>query len=150
MIVYNIRRAKYAKRLLASGIANRWNKDEEYVIYTGSSVSLAALEMVAHRNAIRITDKYKLLAIEITAIPKDITRLQIKDLPQNWRSIQGYPGLQQIGSDWYQLNKSLLLEVPSVLIPSEKNILINTRHPGFQEKVNLIKTENFSWDQRLL
>lgn len=150
MIVYNIRKAKYAKQLSASGVANRWNKNEEYIIYTGSSISLSVLEMVAHRNTIQIKHSYKLLSIEIEAEPGDITPIQIKDLPPDWRTIFSYPVLQQIGSNWYQRNKTLLLEVPSVLVPSEKNYLINTHHPAFYEKVKLIQAEDFGWDQRLL
>ncbi|MCO5235301.1 MAG: RES family NAD+ phosphorylase [Chitinophagaceae bacterium] len=150
MIVYNIRRAKYAKQLMASGVANRWNKDEEYVIYVGSSISLSVLEMVAHRNTIQANGNYRLLVIEVNATRKDITEIQVKDLPANRRSIHSYPALQQIGSDWYRQNKTLLLEVPSALVPSEKNYLINTRHPAFHEKVKLLRTEDFGWDQRLL
>lgn len=150
MIIYNIRRAKYAKQLSASGVANRWNKDEEYVIYGGSSVALSVLEMVAHRNSIYININYKLLFIEIDATTEDITQIQIQDLPRGWRSIQSYPALQQIGSDWYQQKKTLLLEVPSVLVPQEKNFIINTRHPDFEKKVRLSKAEDFNWDKRLL
>lgn len=150
MIVFNIRRAKYAKRLTASGVANRWNKNEEYVIYAGSSASLSALEMLAHRNTIQTNDRYKLMVIEIEATRRDITQISIKDLPEHWRSMRSYPLLQQIGSDWYRQNKTLLLEVPSVLVPSESNYLISTRHAAFQDKVKLLRTEDFGWDQRLL
>lgn len=150
MIVYNIRRAKYAKQLTSSGVANRWNKNEEYVIYAGGSISLSALEMLAHRNTIQTNELYKLMVIEIDATRKDVTQISTKDLPENWRLMRSYPLLQQIGSDWYRQNKTLLLEVPSVLIPSERNCLVNTRHVSFYEKVKLLRTEDFGWDQRLL
>ncbi|SFQ42232.1 hypothetical protein SAMN04515674_11833 [Pseudarcicella hirudinis] len=48
MLVYNIRKSKYADSLKASGVANRWNKDDEFVIYAGASISLSTLELVAH------------------------------------------------------------------------------------------------------
>lgn len=150
MIVYNIRRAQYSKQISASGVANRWNKKDEFVLYTGSSVSLAALELIAHRNSIQTSEVYKLLFIEIKFTSKDITTIDIKTLPTNWKSIHSYPVLQQIGSKWYQNKKSLLMEVPSVLVPQEKNYLINTKHPAFKEKVRLIKAEDFTWDFRLL
>lgn len=150
MVVYNIRRAKYAKELSASGAANRWNKNEEYVIYTGSHISLSVLEMVAHRQSILGQEVYKLLFIEVDATPKDITTIDKKILPPDWRSIHSYPALQQIGSEWYRNQNSLLLQVPSVLVTHETNYLINTRHPDFQEKVRLLRTEDFAWDTRLL
>lgn len=150
MVVYNIRKALYAKALTASGVANRWNKNDEYVIYAGSSISLSVLELVAHRNAIQINEGYKLLSIHIDADEQDITRIEAASLPGAWQSIQSYPILQKLGSAWYQSFNSLLLEVPSVLVPRENNYLIHTRHPAFREKVSILQTEDFTWDKRLL
>ena len=59
MLVYNIRKAKYAQSLQASGVANRWNKNDEFVIYTASSRALSTLELVVHRNYINIDNSYK-------------------------------------------------------------------------------------------
>ncbi|WP_313255113.1 hypothetical protein [Empedobacter sp.] len=65
MLVFNIRKARYSKSLQASGVANRWNKNDEFVIYTGSSRALSTLELVVHRSSISIDNSYKLLVIEI-------------------------------------------------------------------------------------
>lgn len=150
MIVYNIRKAQYARQLTASGIANRWNKDDEYVIYAGSSISLSILEMVAHRNTILSHERYKLLYIEVDVTQKDIKSIGIKELPGAWRSLQQFPTLQHIGSERYHDNKKLLLEVPSVHVPEEHNYLINSLHPDFIKKVKLVRAVPFSWDKRLL
>lgn len=151
MLVFNIRKAKFATALSASGIENRWNKEDEFIIYTGSSVSLATLEMVAHRSAINTHNDYKLLNIKLEIDEKaDVTAINIDDLPKNWRSINAYPLLQEIGSEWYRSKKSLILKVPSALVPREYNFLINTRHPDFEKKVTLLESEDFEWDGRLL
>jgi len=72
------------------------------------------------------------------------------ELPKNWRSMIAYPDLQRLGSDWYLKNKSLVLKVPSAVIPKEYNYLINTLHPDFKDKVALVRTEDYFWDDRLL
>ncbi|MGJ7030328.1 RES family NAD+ phosphorylase [Niabella hirudinis] len=149
MLVYNIRRAKYAGSLTASGVANRWNMEEEFVIYTGCSRALSVLEIVVHRSGIVLNEPYRLLVIEIKETPADILELKPDQLPEKWRSLVAYPKLQGLGSDWYQGNKQLLLKVPSAVVPMEYNILINTRHPKFNTHVRLKDTEIFDWDERL-
>jgi RES domain-containing protein len=149
MEVYKICREKYSHSLNASGAANRWNKKDEFVIYTGSSRSLSTLEMVAHRSYINISSQYKLLIILISDV-SSIKELNIKDLPENWKSIEAYIELQEIGSKWYQSNESLVLKVPSAIIPQEYNYIINTKHPLFATNIILKKVDDFVWDNRLL
>lgn len=150
MLVYNIRKAAYAGALTASGVANRWNKNNEYVIYAGSSISLSTLELVAHRAAIQIESDYKLLTILLDINDDDIQQIHLKDLPENWRSVLAYPLLQRMGSTWYKTQESLVLKVPSAIVPSENNYLIHTQHPDFKKKVRTHSVENFLWDERLL
>lgn len=150
MFVYNIRKAKYAKSLQASGVANRWNKNDEFVIYTGSSRALSTLELVVHRSAIRIDNSYKLLVIEIDCKEDEVFEVKKNKLPKNWQSIEAYPRLQEIGSDWYQELKYLVMKVPSSIIPKEFNYLINTKHLDFTTKVKIKEVEVYQWDDRLL
>lgn len=151
MIVYNIRKDKYARTLTASGIANRWNKDDEFVIYAGGSIALSTLELLAHRGAINVKRGYKLLFIALDVNESNITEVKLADLPPEWKSIKHYPELQEIGSNWYQHNISLVLKVPSALVPWEHNYLINVNHPHFsQKRVSLSSIEDYEWDGRLL
>lgn len=138
MIVYKICLTKYSANLTASGIANRWNRKDEYVIYAGSSIALATLELVAHRSGIMAHKSYKLLTIEIDAAAT-IDAVKTDQLPKNWRSLNAYVKLQDIGSQWYQNNKSLLLQVPSAVVPQEFNYIINTGHPEFSSKIKILK-----------
>jgi RES domain-containing protein len=36
----------------------------------------------------------------------------------------------ELGSAWYRGNRSALLQVPSVIVPEEPVLVINTRHPA--------------------
>lgn len=150
MLVYNIRKAQFANQLTASGFPNRWNKNREYVIYAGSSISLSALELVAHRAAIQVENDYKLLTIALRIDESDIQTIDIHGLPKNWRSILAYPKLQNLGSAWYKKKDKLLLKVPSAVVPQEFNFLLNTTHPDFVSKVTIDSVVGFMWDDRLL
>ena len=149
MDVYKICKEKYSHTLNASGASNRWNKKEEFVIYTGSSRSLSTLETVVHRSGINISSPYKILKISI----KDSTlikEIHIKDLPHNWMTIEAYVDLQEIGSKWYNSNETLVLKVPSAIIKEEHNYIINTKHPLFSTNIILEDVTDFIWDKRLL
>lgn len=63
--------------------------------------------------------------------------------------MNAYPDLQKIGSNWYQNKESLVLKVPSAVIPKEYNYVINTNHFEFATKVSLVRTEDYFWDERL-
>jgi len=149
MEVFKICKEKYSNALNASGVPNRWNKKDEFVIYTGSSRSLSTLETVVHRSAINISSPYKLLKISIDekTIIQEIKRAE---LPNNWMTIEGYIALQEIGSNWYKSLETLVLKVPSSIIPQEYNYIINTKHPLFITHIKLESIENFAWDKRLL
>ncbi|MEZ5007391.1 MAG: RES family NAD+ phosphorylase [Chitinophagales bacterium] len=149
MEVFRISSEKYAKALTASGAANRWNYDHQFVLYTGSSRSLATLELVVHRASIQADFQYKIMVISIADNDSLYTQLKIDDLPKDWRQATAYAALQKAGAKWYQSDESLVLKVPSVIIPLEYNYIINTSHPDFKSNVKLVRLEDYFWDKRL-
>ena len=90
------------------------------------------------------------MVIEIPFGNQEMVReIQLSDLPPNWNTLQSYPRLQEIGSGWFEKRESLILKVPSALIPQEHNFVINTKHDSFSTHVKLIGLEDFYWDGRL-
>jgi RES domain-containing protein len=150
MELFRISREAYTRALTASGAANRWNRTSEYVLYTGSSRSLSTLELVVHRASIAPLDNYRVMVISVADEDRLVRQVQISELPKNWRTMAAYPGLQELGSNWYMRLETLLLRVPSAVIPQEYNYLINVRHPDFAAKVQLVRREEYFWDDRLL
>lgn len=149
MEVYRITAEKWVG-MTASGKENRWNKNNEYVIYTGGSRSLSTLELVVHRASVTTSKIYKLMVIYLKDAPGMIAEIKITDLPTDWRNISAYSTLQNIGSTWYKSKASLILKVPSAVIPQEHNYLINTEHPDYLTLVKFIDTEDYFWDNRLI
>ena len=150
MEVFRISKEEYAASLTSSGAANRWNLKGQHVIYTGSSRSLSSLELVVHKGSVKPILVYKVMVISIAADDYLTSQILIKDLPANWRSFAAYSNLQSIGSQWYIEQQSLVLKVPSAIIPFEYNYMINTEHPDFNKKVSLVRAEDYFWDSRLV
>ncbi len=150
MEVFRISKEAFSKKLSASGRANRWNLDDQFMIYAGSSRSLSTLELIVHENAVSPAFTYKVMVISIADEDNLYEQVHQADLPKNWRSMDAYPNLQQLGSDWYQNKRSLVLKVPSAIIPKEYNYIINTRHRDFDSMTSLVRTEDYFWDERLI
>lgn len=158
MLIYRICRAEFAKGLNASGLAGRWNHNGQRVLYASSTRSLAALEQLANRSGLILNASYSVMIIEVTdsldsfrkinpgILPPECSNslrtINPEVLPPDWQRISGYGRLQDLGSNWYNQFESLLLRVPSVLVPQEQNYLINTQHRGFTTKVKLVGMED--------
>lgn len=148
MEVFRISSEKYAGVLTASGKSSRWNKDNQFVIYAGQSRSLATLENVVHLTVLPAL-AFKVMVISLPDDESQYKRIYTKDLPVNWRGQSNYSSMQDIGSDWYVKKESLILQVPSSIVPQEFNFIINTSHPDFKTAVKLVRNESYFWDKRL-
>jgi RES domain-containing protein len=128
-------------------VANRWNTAGQYIIYTAASASLACLENVVHRGAEGLQAPFKLMRL---VIPDQLLIEEVPSalLPADWQQVTSYPQCQEIGSAWYQLRRSAVLKVPSAIITSEANYLLNTSHPDFGQ-IKLVSTEDFVFDPRI-
>ncbi|KIC92291.1 RES family NAD+ phosphorylase [Flavihumibacter sp. ZG627] len=149
MEVFRIAKEIYSSSLIASGNANRWNFKGQSVIYTSSSRSLSTLELIVHKGAVRPDDSFRVMVIHIPDDDQFIRLIPANILPDNWRSLGAYSQLQKIGSDWIKRQDTLILKVPSAVVPHEYNYLINFEHPKFRSKVKLVTTEDYFWDSRL-
>ena len=150
MVLYRIAKTAYIGDLSGSGprlYGGRWNPKGIGVIYTSESRALAALEFFVHLSRTVIPPGLSLASIEIPdkASRKEIT---MEELPRNWRSYPAPLELADIGASWIRSKKSLLLRLPSVIMPPEKNVLINPAHPEMTG-VRIIEVEPYSPDPRL-
>jgi RES domain-containing protein len=123
-----------------------WNSPGVSVVYTSSTKALAALECLVHLNP---PVKFRYVAFQVTIQNSLIEVLPEKDLPKDWQLEPPGPSTQQIGDLWVRQARSAALAVPSVIIPSETNYLLNPSHPDFI-KISIGKAEAFAFDPRLL
>lgn len=147
MEVFRITKAKYAGQLYASGLEGRWNKKGEEVIYAAHSRSLACLENLVHKSGLGSSVTYRTMVIYIPdELP--IHQVSLQELPQGWNEISLNKTCQQLGSRWYAAKDAAVLRVPSAVIPTEFNYVINTRHSNFSQ-IKLIEAVPFFFDKRL-
>ena len=149
--VYRICKTKYAASAVDSEGAfrfgGRWNRRGTRMIYTAGSIALAALEMLVHLDDDDLIFAYSYI---VAHIPVELI-LSVKDfrpLPKNWSASPTPASLQQLGDDWVREQTSAVLEIPTAIVPLEKNYLLNPAHPDFA-KLKLEKPERFIFDERL-
>ena len=134
MLLYRITHKAFSKKLLAPGFAGRWNSTGRKVIYCAESIALAFMENMVRRQGVGFNADFKTMIIEIPDNEK-ITTISPDQLPSGWRSFTNYSKCQPIGNIWYDNAKTLLLKVPSAVLPEANNYVINSQHPHF----NLVK-----------
>jgi len=124
----------------------RWNSPGVPMVYASEHLSLAALEVRVHIDKTRMHKLYKNYAFHFDeALMKEFP---VGALPEDWRQEPPPPSLQQLGDNWVKSGASVILAVPSVVIPRELNYLINPGHPGFG-KIKIEKATDFAFDQRM-
>jgi RES domain-containing protein len=126
----------------------RWNSEGLAVIYAASTASLAALEMLVH---IDVEDVPADLVLTELDVPEDASIIEIglNDLPADWNAIPDHPECLRRGNEWIASRSTLLLKVPSAVMPRESNVLINPEHSDFA-RVGVSSSESFSFDPRLV
>jgi RES domain-containing protein len=117
------------------------------VVYTSSSLALAALETFVHVDVPEEATDLVMVRADIAA-DVGLTRLQPSQLPRDWRTYPRPEALADMGSKWIEAGATPVLAVPSVIIPSEPNYLLNPRHPDFR-RIRVGRPQPFSFDPRL-
>jgi len=113
------------------------------IIYTASSLALAALEMLAGLPSINMLNFFKCIRVSI----EEQYIQKLDSLPDGWNAIPAGSVSKKIGGDWAQKADFPVLEVPSVIIPFENNYLLNPNHPDFKY-LQLGNPQEFTFDQR--
>lgn len=136
---WRICRAPYAD-LLGEGArlyGGRWNSPGRPLVYLAEHPALAALEVRVHLDLPHdlLPDDYVLMKVILPDEPPE----EIATLPADTAAA---------GDAWIASASSAVLRVPSVLIPSAYNLLLNPQHPR-AAAAQIISTEPFQFDARL-
>ena len=149
MVVYRLAIKQFANDLSGSGAATyggRWNKKGMPVLYTGESKEIALLETIVHTPPMLVPG-LDMVTIEIP--DNSITETNVKDLPENWFAYPTPTVLSEVGEDWAQKAETIALKVPSCIIHTAYNFILNCRHPEFYKKVKIKEQKEFYFDSRL-
>lgn len=153
MRLHRLADARYAD---LSGIGGklhprRWTSGGRHVVYLASSCALALNEVMVNLDVpADLMPDYVHVIVEV---PDDVWEARetvpATALPSTWRALPYGPDTQAIGDAWLAEDRSALLEVPSAVVPSETNALLNPLNAE-AEGCTIVSAEPFEFDDRLL
>ncbi len=146
MELFRITRSEFKDDLTGEGAfkyGGRWNSPGSRMVYTSSRRSLAMLEILVHWHRPIPPPDY---VVVVLFIPDALVGKNLLYTIPDWRQEQQWS--RQEGDSWLRDRTSLLLRVPSVVVPAESNFLLNPLHPD-ANSVKVVDVEPFSFDKRL-
>jgi len=119
------------------------------VAYGSATLSLAALEYLVHAD-VGLLSAIPLVSCDMSW-PDDLAVEVITAaiLPRTWRNAPPIRALADLGDAWVRGGRSAILVVPSAVVPSETNVLLNPNHPD-AGRIAYGTPAPFSYDPRLL
>lgn len=102
---------------------------------------------MVHVSDYLILRQYTVLSLYLETM--DVMELSGEALPDDWGEYPAPLSTATIGDEWLAGQESAVLSVPSVIVPSERNYLLNPRHPRFTAIIKTAREEVFSFDPRL-
>jgi RES domain-containing protein len=116
------------------------------VVYCTLNPSTALLETLVHMelDSEDRPDRFQVLKVEGPAT-LSLERIETDGLPTGWED--DITATQAIGDQWLAEQRSLLLEVPSVLVPETWNVLVNPLHEE-AKLLKIVSTYEHAFDAR--
>ena len=115
----------------------RWNSKGVAVVYTAAHRSLSILEVLVHVKGGAGMGRPTISApfyVYVVAFDESLLEeLPISSLPAGWNSEPPTAASQSLGDAWALAANSAVLSVPSVIVPEERNYILNPNHPRFPE-----------------
>ena len=150
MLVFRIvTRKQVATALTGEGArryGGRWNFKGAAVVYTAGTGALALLEMLVQDQPLRA--EYTVLPVELPP-SIEVAHISLDRLPKNWPESGDLEPTRAIGAQWLHEAKTAVLRVPSAVVPSEFNYLLNPAHSKFV-RIRIGRVEKLSIDLRLI
>jgi len=150
MLLYRIAKTAFVRDLTGFGAklyGGRWNHQGTALVYSSETRALATIEYLVHVSMANMPIDLSMAVLEV---PDDSISEEIAapSLPKNWRDFPAPPELADLGTRWARSVRSLLLIVPSAVVPEEHNVLLNPLHSDMK-RVVLRDVETYEMDQRL-
>jgi RES domain-containing protein len=123
----------------------RWNSVGIAVVYTSGTLSLALVEVLVHIPS-GILPAYS--AVRVDFDESMVGTVERGQLPVNWRDHPPPPETKALGDRWVANGESAVLRVPSVVVPSEFNYVLNPSHPALAD-IHIGEPMPFPFDARL-
>ena len=150
MRLYRFCRKRQANDLSGTGaklVGGRWNSPGIAMLYMSENRALALAEYWVHVHPSNLPTDVCVVEIEVPDTAR-IMSIPLSSLPENWRVGPPLTSLRQTGDQWVLNKQSLILEVPSAVMPLESNYILNPVHQDMA-RVSIISITDYMWDRRM-
>jgi RES domain-containing protein len=129
-------------------VSGRWHTRGHPILYCTLNPATALLETLVHVeiDSEDRPERFQMLRIE-GPDSLSIEKVEAGSLSTNWAVDMSIT--QSLGDRWLGRGRSLLLQVPSVLVPETWNVLVNPQHAE-ANRLNVSATYEHAFDVRLL
>ena len=127
--------------------AGRWNPIRTRMVYTSTSLALAAVELFVNLEPRDAPED--LVAVSATWLDGEVSieTVPVEALPPDWRALE-HRELRAMGAAWITARRFAAWMVPSAAVEGEWNVLLNPAHPDFA-KITLAEPRSFRFDPRM-
>lgn len=122
----------------------RWHDAGHAVVYLTETPASALLEVCVHTSANDLPPEFTLLKIKGPDVAVPVIRPE--DLPLDWRS--RLEVTRDLGTAWLRKIETVLLRIPSAIVPETANFLFNPRHAD-AKKFRIAETFLHPFDARI-
>jgi len=149
MKVYHLGHTRFAQALNGEGArlhGGRWNKQGSPCLYTSETQALCVLEYAAN---VSLDELPKTLSITVYELPTNSwLEPDLASLPKNWQAVPAPEETKAFGTELLQNNAVVAFKVPSAVIPTEYNFILNPLANDFN-KVTIVNVFPFQIDRRI-
>jgi len=129
-------------------VSARWHTRGRRIVYCAPNPATALVEALVHMelDAGEVPDPLQYLEIEVPDTISTHT-VAMETLGRNWQRNEA--ATRRAGDEWLHSGHTVLLQVPSVIVPQTWNTLINPQHPE-SAQIKVIQIHRHHIDPRLL
>lgn len=148
MILYRITTKPYINDLSGTGAmlyGGRWNAKGQRMLYTSESLSLAMLEIMANLSSKLLGRGFYCVELELS---NECVIETLPSLPDQWNAYPYTLATIEAGNEFLKTG-GVCIKVPSAIIPTEFNYLMNPLHDNFHH-LKVVDARPILFDHRLL
>jgi RES domain-containing protein len=144
VILWRISRFKDLKGVGGQRAPGRWHFAGQPVVYLAEHPAAALLEVCAHTAANDVPPEFTLLRIVGPTVKLD--EIRASQLGAGWQ--HDLERTQRLGTEWLRKAETVLLKVPSAIVPATANYVFNPLHRS-AKRFRIAESYAYPFDARL-
>jgi RES domain-containing protein len=144
MMLWRISRFIDLKGIGGLRSSGRWHEAGLPVVYLAESPAGALIEVCVHTSSNDVPPTYALLQVEGPDL--ECSSILLESLPPDWAMKPEIT--RKLGDKWLQEKASVLLRVPSAIVPQTCNYVFNPLHPDASQ-FTIVQTYTYPFDMRI-